>query len=402
MNENELKPGDIIWADRSVKGLPYNHCGIYEGGGHVIHFASPEGSETSQETAVVHETTFEHFKDDCPVKVIDIKGSYPAETTLRRARECIGMKGYDFTSFNCDHFATWCKTGVYHSLQVDKVKTVLKELDNPLAEIVCEMHDMEEKIKASRLDAVYPQGENQIADTIETNSLITETIPPVPDEENDIKADFEIMENEPCPEDEAKEADKNEIIEREDDADEDNAGEDEGGEGQPPAKKPWYEKVGNVLKGITYPVSIAFEFLRRIKLIPIPVNFLHIGAKVRNVIDNIVTNIKVFTGRLTPEQAVEERKNNETALAGLVIAEKQNQPVKERLKQTFGVIGSKVKHIVHQVVTRVVPAPVRNVIKAGAKIIGTKIATGVKTFFQKAVPVVKGLFAGFKKVFTGH
>ena len=26
----EPKPGDVIWADRNVKGLPYNHCGIYE------------------------------------------------------------------------------------------------------------------------------------------------------------------------------------------------------------------------------------------------------------------------------------------------------------------------------------------------------------------------------------
>jgi cell wall-associated NlpC family hydrolase len=80
-NNKEPKPGDLIWADRSEKGLPYNHCGIYEGAGYVIHFASPEGSEINQETAVVHETTFEHFKDGCPVKVIDLDNSLPAVET---------------------------------------------------------------------------------------------------------------------------------------------------------------------------------------------------------------------------------------------------------------------------------------------------------------------------------
>jgi cell wall-associated NlpC family hydrolase len=54
----ELKPGDLIWANRMGIGLPYNHCGIYEGAGYVIHFASREGSETNPESAVVHRTTF--------------------------------------------------------------------------------------------------------------------------------------------------------------------------------------------------------------------------------------------------------------------------------------------------------------------------------------------------------
>jgi len=390
----ELKPGDLIWADRSVQGLPYNHCGIYEGAGYVIHFASPEGSEINQENAVVHRADFEHFKDDCPVKVIDIKG-LPVEETLRKAHECIGMRGYDFTSFNCDHFATWCKTGEYRSLQVDQVKTVLKGLDDTLADIVCEMHDMEEKIKAERLDTVYPAKENEIEDTLETNSFITDTVPPVADDEKVIKPDFEIMEDDPCPKDEAKEADTNQVIVRED-----NTGEDDGGI-LPPPKKAWYERVGNVLKVITYPVSAALEFLKRKSLIPIPVNFLHIGSKVRNVIDNVVTGIKVFTGRLTPKQAVEERKNNETALAGHIIAQKQNLPIKEGLKQTFGMIGSKIKHVVQQVVTQIVPEPVSTAIIAGAKKILTTVANGVKSFVQKAGEKVKGFFASIKRKIFG-
>jgi len=396
MEENRRpQPGDLIWADRSDKGLPYNHCGIYESAGYVIHFASPEGSEINQENAVVHRTSFEHFKDGCTVKVIDIGNSLPAEETLRRAYQCIGMKGYNFTSFNCDHFATWCKTGKYRSIQVEQVKTILKELDNPLADVIVEAHDIEEKRKAQRLDKVYPAEENEIEDTLETNSIITETDPPVADDENDIEADYEIMEDDPCPEGEEEKGDTTEVIVRED-----NTGKDDGGI-LPPAKKAWYEKVGDVLKGLTYPVSGALEYLKRTGKIPVPINFLYLGAKVRNVIDNVVNKIKVFTGRLTPEQAAEERRNNEVALAGMIVAQKQKQPIRETLKQVFGKVGSVVKHVVQQVVTRVVPAPVRKAIKFGAQKILPAIVSGIKSFVEKAKEKAKGFFASIKRKIFG-
>ena len=155
------QPGDLLWVQRKL----YNHCGIYEGGGYVIHFAAPDGSEINAENAVIHRTTFEHFKDGCPVKVIDIKGSFSQDETLHRARSRIGTKGYNLAAFNCDHFATWCKTGEYRSIQVDGVKTVLrrigkisKEIDNKIGgpvetavELVCQIHDIVEKLKAPRL-----------------------------------------------------------------------------------------------------------------------------------------------------------------------------------------------------------------------------------------------------------
>jgi len=104
---------------------------------------------------------------------------------------------------------------------------------------------------------------------------------------------------------------------------------------------------------------------------------------------------------MTKEEAYEERMNNETALAGQIIAEKQKQPVAERLKQAFGKIGSTVKHVVQQAVARIVPAPVRAAIKTGAKKIATKIAGGIKSFAQKAKEKVKGFFAGIKQKLFG-
>jgi len=275
----------------------------------------------------------------------------------------------------------------------------LKEFDNPLTDVVCEIHDIAEMLKAQRLEKVYPVKENEIEDTLETNSDLNETDPPVPDDENDIPGEYEIMEDEPCPEDD-------------DETKEDDAGEDKGlppakkplqeeTEDLPPRKKAWYEKVADVIKGLTYPVSGALEYLKLTGKIPIPVNFLNLGAKVRNVIDNIVTKIKVFTGRITPEQAVEERKNNEAALVGQTIAQKQKQPIKETLKQVFGKVGSVIKHTVQQVVTRIVPAPVRVAIKVGTQKILPVIASGIKAFAQKAVEGVKSFFGGIKRMIFG-
>ena len=374
----ELLPGDLLWADRSVKGFPYNHCGIYEGAGYVIHFASPEGSEISQENAIVHQTTFEKFKDGCPVKVIEIEGCDSPEETLRRARSFIGTKGYDFTTNNCDHFATMCKTGKHRSLQVDEVKEILQEsgIGGFISKLACKIHTIVEVFKAPRLDTVSSDLESEIEDCLETNSVMSETIPPFPDEEQDV--DFVIIEEEPG------------VDEVEDDD-----------EPLPPAKKAWYEKTGEVIKELTYPIAAALEFLQSTGKIPAleDLDFPHLGAKVRNVIDSIVTTIKVFTGRITKEEAIEERLNNEAALAGTIFQQKQRQPVADILTQTFGKIGSMVKHIVQQAVTEVIPAPVRKAIKAGAIKIGLAIANKVKSFLQKAKQGIKSSSVNIRQKF---
>ena len=150
--------GDILWAYRGL----YNHCGIYEGDGKVIHFAAPQGSEISPGNAVIHRASYEHFKDGCLVKVIDIEGGFSAEETVSRARSRIGERGYDFTANNCDHFAMWCKTGEHRSIQVDGVKAILKEAGaisrgidrktggavQSAVDIVCQIHDIMETFKA--------------------------------------------------------------------------------------------------------------------------------------------------------------------------------------------------------------------------------------------------------------
>lgn len=355
----EPRPGDVIWANRIVKGLPYNHCGVYEGGGQVIHFAAPKGSEISQENAVVHRTSIDRFADGCPVKIIDYPEGYSSGETLRRARSRIGEKGYDFLINNCDHFATKCKTGEHRSLQVDTAKNVIRVVSRTVGgpvgiagEMICSAHDIAENFKAPKLDGIdrikKPRG---ILNRLDLNMDITDHIIPAPEEESpeeEIPFDEEL----------------------------------------PFRKPPLYERIGEKLKGWTYPIAGALEILKRLgKLPPVMrnIDYNTLGARVRNGIDGIVTAIKVVTGKFTPQEAVKENKNNETALLGQQIARERKQPVKEALKQAFGGAGTLVKQAARQAAAAFVPAPVRQVFRTGLETIGRTVVSGFKTAAARTV-----------------
>jgi len=138
-----LQKGDVVWALR----IPHFHCGIYEGDNSVIHFAAQDGSKT-KENAVVHRTSFEQFANGLPVVIIEFPEDkcFPPDKVVENARSRLGEKGYSPFFKNCDHFATWCKTGEHRSLQVDfakKAATVIAEViagesGKKYADIVCE------------------------------------------------------------------------------------------------------------------------------------------------------------------------------------------------------------------------------------------------------------------------
>ncbi len=43
------------------------------------------------------------------------------ETVMQRAHTRLGENHFDFVFNNCEHFATWCKTGISESRQVDRL-----------------------------------------------------------------------------------------------------------------------------------------------------------------------------------------------------------------------------------------------------------------------------------------
>jgi len=150
----------------------------------------------------------------------------------------------------------------------------------------------------------------------------------------------------------------------------------------------WYEKIAEILKKLTYPISGALELARRLGILPDRLknaNFQHIGSKVRNVIDGIVTTLKVFDGKLTKTQALEELKNNEAGFFKTII----DSPLPDlygRMKPMFGKVGSYIKDVVQEVVTTVVPA-IREKVAEGAKKIGNLVASGFNAVKEKLLSI---------------
>ena len=147
---------DVIYVDRS---LGYRHFGVFSGNNNVIHYVK---SNENPLDGVVSETTLQKFMGDdknihvcyfndrgkrisefhydnfnAPlqkselnwltmayefysyVKSDEVKLYSPRET-VARARSKIGEHGYNLLLDNCEHFAVWCKTGLYKSEQVEK------------------------------------------------------------------------------------------------------------------------------------------------------------------------------------------------------------------------------------------------------------------------------------------
>ena len=55
------------------------------------------------------------------MSVMDHADASPAGVPLRRAMSRLGEQNYNLLFNNCEHFATWCKTGRHRSEQVDSV-----------------------------------------------------------------------------------------------------------------------------------------------------------------------------------------------------------------------------------------------------------------------------------------
>ena len=88
----------------------FNHHGIDLGDGTVAHYL--EGRE-------ILRSPFADFSQEEVVSVTEHTDASPAGVTLRRAMSRLGEQNYNLLFNNCEHFATWCKTGRHRSVQVD-------------------------------------------------------------------------------------------------------------------------------------------------------------------------------------------------------------------------------------------------------------------------------------------
>lgn len=133
-----MAKADLIWVGCTHKGIPFRHYGIDAGNGNVIHLVSENSADTpidlnpmnlnpmNLNTMAVRETTLEEFSNGRRVHCEPVANSLDSETTLKRARSRVGERIYNLESYNCEHFARECKTGVPISHQVERMHAVGK------------------------------------------------------------------------------------------------------------------------------------------------------------------------------------------------------------------------------------------------------------------------------------
>lgn len=105
--------GDQIYVMRPLAGMQgvYEHHGIDCGDGTVIHY-SKVGEPT------VRRTSWHEFSWGNPVYTRSYPVHYIADVVIERAESRLGEKRYSLMTNNCEHFATWCKTGTNESQQL--------------------------------------------------------------------------------------------------------------------------------------------------------------------------------------------------------------------------------------------------------------------------------------------
>jgi hypothetical protein len=106
--------GDQIYAYRELLNLQgvYEHHGIDCGDGSVIHYRKP--------SEIIEQTSIETFARGNPVYIRKYEAGFHfiADVVVSRAQSRLGEQKYNLLFNNCEHFATWCKTGFSDSKQI--------------------------------------------------------------------------------------------------------------------------------------------------------------------------------------------------------------------------------------------------------------------------------------------
>ena len=143
-----LRAGDHIFSGR----VGYYHHGIYIGDGRVIHFGSPRSMKTDKSRII--ETSIEAFQEEyvglkTPIYTVKYVQCAPNEEVIQRSKrlleECehTGLfrgRTYDLVTNNCEHFATYCKTGIAQSLQIKWLQNPFEKLQRTVDTIADATH----------------------------------------------------------------------------------------------------------------------------------------------------------------------------------------------------------------------------------------------------------------------
>jgi len=84
--------------------------------------------KTGSSIAYVQPATIEEFSAGDKIHVATYKYEAPYDLIAARAMKAIWSGQYSFVTRNCEHFATYCKTGCGISLQVNNVLTAISSV----------------------------------------------------------------------------------------------------------------------------------------------------------------------------------------------------------------------------------------------------------------------------------
>jgi hypothetical protein len=161
--------GDQIYVYRNLVqvGGVYQHHGIDCGDNTVIHYRKP--------SEIIERTSLATFTRGNPVYVKEyIEGfCFIADVVVERAESRLGENHYNFLFNNCEHFATWCKTGISDSKQIrdfipfiaklntansyNPIKEALKDSDQNNAQYLLQQALGDIKVVWDRLQPEYKQ-----------------------------------------------------------------------------------------------------------------------------------------------------------------------------------------------------------------------------------------------------
>ncbi|MCC6794316.1 MAG: lecithin retinol acyltransferase family protein [Candidatus Hydrogenedentes bacterium] len=103
----------------------YWHHGIDCGDGTVIHYT---GELFDRSNAAVRRTPIEQFAKGGKVRVVKSHSDFHIEDIIARAESRLEEMRYSTVSNNCEHFASWCRTGRRESKQVRRAITAATAL----------------------------------------------------------------------------------------------------------------------------------------------------------------------------------------------------------------------------------------------------------------------------------
>lgn len=107
-----MSRGDHLWVQR----IAYRHHGVDLGYGWVVHYAG-----TLTRPGAVTITSTAEFANGALVNTVQYERRLSVEETVHRAKSRVGENNYRFIDSNCEHYATWCVTGLHSSQQVRTV-----------------------------------------------------------------------------------------------------------------------------------------------------------------------------------------------------------------------------------------------------------------------------------------